>query len=251
VRSLAYILCILTIVSCSDEDPLSVDNLTLSEFVEAFPELDQTFLIACAGGRDVALIPQFDEPTSVFYLPVSGARDLRYFETDNIADSLDFTKYVEKDFEIGPVFNGALQRYMLDAFEGEKFAIVASVTDDRLHISDPIKLKSNTKPTEVNDALVSVEESGINPNFTWDDGIIDENIIYFQVVTDANNEFISGTYTVDKNFTFYDVSNVVLNITDSLSTPTLIPNEEYTFTLMGISEDNWVNFLSVVPFESN
>ena len=53
---------------------------------------------------------------------------------------------------------------------------------------------------------------------------------------------ISGTYTYEPNFTFYDLSNVVLNITDTSSVPLLKENSTYTFTLMGVSEDNWGKF---------
>jgi len=52
---------------------------------------------------------------------------------------------------------------------------------------------------------------------------------------------ISGTYTYDRAFTVYDLSNVVLNITDTTFVPTLEPNQNYNFTMMGVSEDNWVN----------
>ena len=81
----------------------------------------------------------------------------------------------------------------------------------------------------------------MTPRFSWEDGIIDESVIYFQIISDEANNFISGTYTFEKEFTFYDLSNVVLNITDTTSTPTLEPNQDYKFTMMGVSEDNWVN----------
>ena len=71
--------------------------------------------------------------------------------------------------------------------------------------------------------------------------MIPENVIYFQVISDTDNNLISGTYTIEKNFTFYDLDNVVFNITDPNANPTLEPNKTYNFTLMGVSEDNWVN----------
>ena len=41
-------------------------------------------------------------------------------------------------------------------------------------------------------------------------------------------------------FQFYEVSNVVLDI--NTTTPEdLVLETEYNFTMMGVSEDNWVN----------
>ena len=68
------------------------------------------------------------------------------------------------------------------------------------------------------------------------------NVIYFQVISDANNTLISGTYTIDKWFQYYNLANIVLNITIG-TPPNLIPSDEYNFTLMGVSEDNWVNLV--------
>ena len=81
--------------------------------------------------------------------------------------------------------------------------------------------------------------------------MIDENIIYFQVISDVNGNFISGTYTVEKEFTFYDLSNVVFNITDTTALPVLELDTQYVVTLMGISEDNWVNVYMQKPFSTN
>ena len=110
-------------------------------------------------------------------------------------------------------------------------------------MSNPIRLKINTKPTEVNADLLTISDNGVEPTFSWEDGLIPENAIYFHVVSDLDNNLISGTYTFDREFTFYDLDNVVLNITDPATNPSLEPNQEYNFTMMGVSLDNWVNLL--------
>ena len=115
-------------------------------------------------------------------------------------------------------------------------------------MSNPIKLKINTKPTEVNADLLTIIDDGVTPTFRWDDGLIPENAIYFHVVSDLDDNLISGTYTFDREFTFYDLDNVVLNITDPSTTPLLEPNQEYKFTMMGVSLDNWVNLLIETRF---
>ena len=152
--------------------------------------------------------------------------------------------------ESEPLFNGFLARFNNPDFEGERQGIVTFLTEGRLHISNPITLKSNTKPTEINEELLNVVENNINPTFEWQSGIIDENAIYFQVVSDADGNLISGTYTFDTNFTFYELDNVVLNITDPTTNPRLQPQSDYVFTLMGVSLDNWVNLFIEQEFST-
>jgi len=113
-----------------------------------------------------------------------------------------------------------------------------------------IRLKTNIKPTEKNADLVETFEDVVSPSFTWQDGQIEENIIYFHIISDLDDNLISGTYTIEKNFTFYDLSNVVFNITDTTFVPTLEPNQDYKFTLMGVSEDNWVNLFAQKEFST-
>ena len=78
------------------------------------------------------------------------------------------------------------------------------------------------------------------PIFSWEDGIIKENAIFFEVISEANDELLSGTYTFERHFQYYILDNVVLNITEE-EPPILQANTPYNFTLMGVSEDNWVN----------
>jgi len=121
-------------------------------------------------------------------------------------------------------------------------AIVTYLSEGKIHVSDPIRIKTNPKPTEVSSTLVNIEVEQDSVHFQWQDGIIDENVIYFQVVSDTQGNLISGTYTYDRSWTFYDTSNVVLNITTD-ENPMLTSGEEYTFTMMAVSDDNWVNLL--------
>jgi hypothetical protein len=86
-----------------------------------------------------------------------------------------------------------------------------------------------------------VQNNGVQPKFTWVDSTSINNAIYFQVVSDANDNLISGTYTYDKHWDFYDLNNVILNIRDVNPIPSLTNTTNYNFTLMGVSVDNWVN----------
>ncbi len=249
MQKLIFIVVLLLVVSCDKEEELN-ENI-LSEYLELNESLELADLVACAGGRENGFLGVPGEPTDVIFYPILDATDFRYFEAENVADSSDFSKYLAKNLEDEPLFNGYLSKFNNTPFVGEKMAVVTYRTPGKIHFSTPIRLKTNVKPSEVNSDVLEVMENGVKPSFSWSDGLIDENIIYFQVISDAENNFISGTYTVEKEFTFYDLSNVVFNITDTAFVPTLEPNEDYTCTLMGISEDNWVNLFAEKEFSTN
>ncbi|MEM9327839.1 MAG: hypothetical protein AAGA85_19380 [Bacteroidota bacterium] len=240
---------ILLFASCEEDRVLQEE--ILADFIELNRALEVADLVACAGGDENGLLGSSALPTDVFFYPIQGATDFRYFEAENVADSSDLSKYRIKDLESEPLFNGYMAKFNNLPFTGERMGIVTYKTPGKLHVCTPIRLKTNNKPTEVNKDLIVVEENSTAPSFTWSDGLIKENVIYFHVISDAENNLISGTYTIEKNFTFYDLSNVVFNITDPNSTPTLQPNKDYRFTLMGVSEDNWVNLFAEVDFRTD
>lgn len=252
MKNLSIVLFIFLCFTCSSDDEGVFDGSTiesLDEYVEFNSDSELDEVIACAGGLDSGLFLDAPGTTSVIYYPIAGATEIRYFESETLLDSLDFSAYRSKDVQNSNLFNGFLAYFTPDSFEGERMAIVTFKTEGKLHISNPIRLKTNVKPTEINNDLLNLKVGGVNPSFSWQDGIIDETAIYFQVISDANDNFISGTYTFDKNFRFYELDNVVLNITQTTN-PVLLPNEDYQFTLMGVSEDNWVNLLIKQEFQT-
>jgi len=242
---------VLSFYACNKNEVIVLQENILADYIQLNSSLELTDLIACAGGKEGGLFNIATEPTSVFFYPIKGATDFRYFEAENIADSLDFSQYLEKDLPSEPIFNGYLWKFNNEPFAGERMGVVTYKTPGKLHVCTPIRHKTNVKPTEVNSSLVSIVENGVNPTFIWEDGLIAENVIYFQVISDMDGNLIAGTYTYEKEFTFYDLENVVLNITDPASTPALEPNKSYKFTMMGVSEDNWVNLLIEKGFTTN
>lgn len=242
---------LLVFFSCKKEEGTILQDRILADYIELNDSLELADLIACAGGKANGLSGMSNSPTSVFFYPIAGATDFKYFEAENIADSLDFSKYILKDLNDEPVFNGYLWKFNNDSFAEERMGIVTYKTDGKLHVCTPIRLKTNVKPTEVNADLANITTNGVNPRFDWQDGSIPENVIYFQVISDSEGNLISGTYTFEQNFTFYDLDNVVLNITDPAITPSLAPNQNYNFTMMGVSEDNWVNLLIEKEFSTD
>lgn len=251
MRFTACLFSLLLFLSCNDDAEPVIDVANLADYIALNDNLERDEVIACAGGRLEGLFDDPSSQSSIIFYPIEGASDFRYFESASVLDSLDHSAFITKDLDDDALFNGYLRKFNNTNFEGERVGIVTFLTDGTLHISNPIRLKTNVKPTEVTSDLVSITDNGVQPTFVWQDGIIDETAIYFQVVSDEDGNLISGTYTFDNNFTFYDLENVVLNITDTTSLPFLVPNRNYTFTMMGVSEDNWVNLFIQRDFSTN
>lgn len=230
--------CFLFLASCSED--LVVDN-SLASYLESRAVVFDN-VIACAASNET------DDLVSVFLYPRLGASNIRYFEaTSDAIDKNDFEGYAPIVGSLSDVFNGFLQKFDV-AIDQEKWVIVSFEEDNAIHISNPIRIKNKTKPTEYSTTNITVEQNSSNPLITWEDGLYDDTRIYFQVLTDAENNLISGTYTFDRFFRYYELDNVVLNIT--LGTPPdLRTNSSYGVTLLAVSEDNWVNLFAVTDFK--
>lgn len=202
-------------------------------------------LIACASGGQPDIFTSTTNPISVFFLPEGNATNFRYFETENIeVDNSDFSKYHKVDLNHVSIFGGFLRYFERVPLQNERWSIVTFEDGNELHYSNPIRLKFSEKPTELNNSLLTFDQSqNLSPIFTWQDGIIDENVIYFHAITDGNGDLLSGTYTTDRTWQFYDLSNVVLNIRDVTPVPALFPNQQYQYTMLAVSIDNWVNLI--------
>lgn len=230
----AYTTCIFLWYSCQKDETLVED--TLAELTSAIPfKVDN--VIACASTSDTDTNTIF-----AYFYPRPGASDFRYYETASIEDDKnDYTKYRQIDIVPTDLFNGYLKKFSRTLSQ-EKWVIITFLENEELHLSNPIRLKQNTKPTEFTDLLeIELATMGM-PVFTWKDGIYQHNKIYFQIISDMENDLLSGTYTFDTTFQYYTLENVVLNITRDIP-PVLQASQEYKFTLMGVSEDNWVNLI--------
>lgn len=238
MKYISPLLLILIFVNCST-DQLEGEG-TLDAFTEDF-EIVLDNVIACAASNEN------DNLISVFLYPREGATNIQYFETETIdVDKNDFKSYRPRAHELLDVFNGYLKKYEVSAVN-EKWVIIAFDEAGKRHLSNPIRLKQKTKPTEYLPQNIMIDSSTMMPNFSWQDGAYDDTKIYFQVVSDFDNNLISGTYTFNRNFRFYDTSNVVLNITKN-PPPALVSASTYMFTLLAVSEDNWVNQFSQLQF---
>lgn len=236
VKKITLFLILLISISCTKEKLVIVPQ-NLQEYLNLNSGLLADEVIACAASD------AFDTSISyIFYYPINGATEIQYFETENTAvNEKEFSLYKRRELPREGVFNGYLERYVRNDVN-EVWSIVTFKTNGKLHKSNPIRLKHQTKPTEWNNQITIDFTEKTSPKFSWQDGIYKENAIYFQVVSRINKDLLSGTYTNDKWFQYYKLDNVVLNITTK-KPPVLEVDSEYNFTMMGVSLDNWVNLI--------
>lgn len=234
-----FVFCLL-ILSCNDDTVEKVEQ-TLSNYIQG-KTIEEGAVIACAAS---------DSKTNdilAFYYPESGADNIRLYKTTGVnIDEKDYSNYTQFIAENEPFFNGHLGKYELSG-ENEKWIIVTFELDGEIKISNPIRSKQLTKPTLWNNAVTISESQSGMPNFVWEDNPVGDNAIYFQVISDAENNLLSGTYTYKNQFQYYKLDNVVLNVTTQ-TPPALISKAQYNFTLMDVSVDNWVNWVVQKPFE--
>lgn len=225
--------------SCSTEgeDNGGAKFSTLAQYAALSSNLDSGNVIACsASAKDDSSI------VYTFFFPRTNTFDFHYFETNSsVNDSRDYSLYTPKDLVLEDVFNGYLKRFVRLNPE-PKWSIVSFLSLETYSQSNPIQFKHIGKATEWTDQVQIDLSNKLKPIFSWDDGRIKENVIYFQVISDDEGNLLSGTYTTDKNFTYQDSSNVVFDINRSWPLD-LIAGETYNFTLMAVSVDNWVNLV--------
>jgi len=247
-----FVLGLSVLCACTkDSEIVKYDTSILSDYIKSESKqytLTQQ-LIACAASTDAADPEKSTFPISVFYYPVTGSFDFKYFEINNAAstEQNNYENYTFKSLQNVPVFNGYLSRFKCNA-SSDTWCVVTYKTPGKLHICNPIRIKHYSEPTLFAPQAIMVQNNGIQPKFTWGDSTSTNNAIYFQIVSDAAENLISGTYTYDKRWDFYNLSNVVLNIRDVSPNPALANSTNYYFTLMGVSVDNWVNIIGQKGF---
>lgn len=233
------LLIILASISCSEDSDTTIPR-NLDDYIITIAGNEVTGnVIACAANADGN-----SSLTYIFYYPEEGATDIRYYEANSLSDvSTDFSNYRRQNLTTEAVFGGKLARFSRSGAD-ENWCLVTYILDGKLHVSAPIRLKNDTVPTTYATEVVIENASTLMPTFTWSDFGITDNNIYFQVLSDENDDFISGIYTRENFFTYYDVSNTDQNLVINTETPdNLVLNTTYNFTLMGVSSDNWVNLI--------
>ncbi len=212
--------------------------------------LSEEYIIACAAGMRNGFMGDVAHPVSMFFYPVEGATNFRYFESaGNNINEWDYAQYQEVIVTSVPGFNGYLRRFPLKK-ANNRWGIVTYEVNGKTRICDPVHIKVDFQQTVWSPNRITITEIGLTPEFKWQPYPIFENVIHFNVVSDSNKNLISGTYTADTNWNFYDLSNVTLNIRDVNPVPSLDSNSTYTFTLISVSDDNWVTTFGQKEFKT-
>ena len=235
-KKIVFFLTCISIFSCSQDTDISVAR-NLQEYMNENLKVEENTVFACAANAS-----SNTSLTYIFYYPEAGASDIRYYElTEASFDKDNFINYKRESLESEMTFGNKLGRFSRSG-SSENWCLVTYKINGVLRISDPIKLNNTSKATAYsNDVLINYKTT-LEPNFTWEDTITNESVNYFQILTDEAQDFISGTYTEDTFFQYYDETNVTLNINDT-TPPELVADEIYNFTTFGIGEDNWVNII--------
>lgn len=237
LKYLLTFVCFSLLISACSEDSDTIVARNLQGYLDEHSNKEKDTLIAFAANAEANTAL-----TYIYYYPEIGATDIRYYETTGVtADKTDYSAYRRQSLGTEAVFGGKLQRFSRSGTT-ETWCLVTYTKDGKFHISEPILLKNVSKTTEYSNDVTIEYKTNVEPNFTWEDGTIDENVRYFQVISDEEDDFKSGTFTSDKFFQYYDESSFESTI--NLITPeTLVEDDVYNFTMMAISEDNWVNLI--------
>ncbi len=243
MRYLKYILVVLVLTSCSTEDSSTlIDNSNLlSTYIDG-KTIEMGAVIACAGNSNVDT-----DVVEIYFYPEDDAVNHKLYETNSSdLDPNDFSNYKLVNLSDVPFFNGYLRKFA-DVFASERWFIVSFEIESEIKLSNPIRSKNLSQPTLFSDEIEINQNKSLMPLFDWSANSEANNAIFFQVLSTIDNDLLSGTYTFESQFQYYKTSNVVLNITDGIP-PDLILGQDYKFTIMDVSEDNWVNELFISQF---
>ncbi len=237
-RFLQIVIVLSIVISCTSDNDITVPR-NLEEYLEVNTLNTNTDVIACAGNAD-----ENTDLVYIYYFPPKEAEDVRYYEADSLnVDITDLSKFRRRNLSSESVFGGKLKRFSRTG-EAESWCLVTYLLNDQLVTSNPIRLKNKTNPTQWTKETAINYKTVTEPNFNWKDLKIDDSVIYFQAFTEIEeNSFISGTYTEETFYQYNDTSNVILDINEGTVPESLEEEKEYLFTMLGVSEDNWINIV--------
>jgi hypothetical protein len=211
--------------------------LNLKEYVALNSEKEIDTLFAFAGNANGN-----KQETYIYFYPIEAAYEYRYYETENaMADPTEFANYKRRNLSHIAQFGGKLRRFS-NTSSDELWCLVTYLADGKLHMSPAIKTKNLTRTTVWSTNIEPTYPEVLKPVFTWSDTSFEESVQYFQVFTENDDVFLSGTFTTETTFQYYNESNVV----DKIHTETpasLVIDDTYKFYVYGLSVDNWVNFI--------
>lgn len=227
----------LLLLGCQSNDTTEAPSV-LSQVLENF-NFETGAVIACASSDEVNA-----NQVNIYFYPEANAINFTLYETDSAeVNPNDFSNYTRAGIQSFGIFNDFLRQYSRAATQ-EKWYVVTFQLEGELKVSNPIRSKQVSKPSVFNQEIFINQDTALMPQFSWQDNSVGENAIYFQIVSDLEQNVFSATYTFESNFQYYNTSNVVLNVTEGIP-PQLLSGSSYSFALMDVSEDNWVNTITL------
>jgi len=237
------------------EYPVPADGQSLGSFIQGNNLTEQPdSLIACAFSGDHTFLPQGvgADVRVLSYSYFLEGEFLYFHSTDRVAASSDLSHYAyRRPLGARNVANGFFEVLPMVQPAAGTFErmIVARVIGPKIYLSNVIFIKGeDTLTATLRGALAVENASSGNPGFSWPTAPGD-NVIYFQLLTNGNDRVVSGTYTTEPGFTYYQTDNVVLNVSPG-TPPASLPasNGPYRMTVMGVGANNWVNFIRDTEF---
>lgn len=242
MRIIAIVLGLLVLTACNKKPQQS----DLEQFVAENQGRSEDTLMAFGAGTMDSFMGSSELPISVFFYNVDGASAATLFVKSEEGSKDEFC-YYSKAEEVPVVFNGRMGRYALPKTYSGKWVVVAYTTGTTYNVSEPILLRADTHPTiDISSKIIATGDS-LEPDFNWLGDFVKGNALYFSFISNSNNDFISGVYTTERTWKFYDLSNVVHNVTPTMN-PSLNSQDSYIYTNMGVGSDNWVRTFGTLPF---
>lgn len=241
MKQTLILFCIL-LAACSSDDTANtlIDN-SLERYVNN-QTIETGAVIACSANSS-----QIENAVEVYFYPEAESANFKLFQTTSVdVNPNDFANYIEVDLTDEPFFNGTLRKFV-NSFDSERWVVVTFELDNEIKVSNPIRLKQFEQSTLFSNEIMVNQSVSQMPVFSWNIASEENNAIFFQVLSTTNNDLISGTYTFENQFQYYNTSNVVLNITEG-TPPILSQGQTFNFTVMDVSEDNWVNQVLTTQF---
>ena len=232
---IAVFLTLFTACTSTLEEPTSL----LTQVLKFYEDLERGDAVAFGTSAN-----GITNTSYVYFYPVEGATNFQLFETGSLDKvPTNLSNYNLRDLEIEDAFGGRLKRFVRTDRD-DVHCIITYQANGVFYQSAPIEIKNRRVGTSYTSILTIDQTQSLMPLFSWTHGGV--NMTFHQVVSDVDNNFLSGTFTSERQYRYGDNSNVIKSVDEVM--PDLILNDDYNFTLFAIDQDRWVDRVIEKPF---
>ncbi|MCG8573813.1 MAG: hypothetical protein MI810_02920 [Flavobacteriales bacterium] len=213
-------------------------NISLQQVVDESTIAQQSF-IALGVGAEYGYEEESKFPVFLWHEKMSGASNYRFFETkDKSSNPEDYGAYREVRKPVtSERYLGFMDQTKLKS-QKDRWGIVTFELADSLWVSNPIALLPQSRATQSMEVWLEIDVEGSDVTFSWIDGSYKESTKYLMMISDVNQNVVFAGTTTELFWNLYDEEA----LTESLLYPTLFElevNQNYSFTLIGLNENNW------------